>query len=128
MGNALWIANSFGPDFEAWITIDEVDADWAYVSLFLYNIPQTSGYIVTWLTANNSQINSITLYDDNLNIIWVSSIVPILANNAQFGFQTAEGNSLTIYTNVGTGWRELVTVNQLSIPSSGYIGFGAFAP
>lgn len=128
MGNALWIAQTFGPDYEAWATVSLVDADWGYVSLFLYNVAQTAGYIVTWLTADNNRENSITLYDENLNTIWSSSSVPILADGCSLGLETFQGDTMTIYFDAGGGWDQLITITGLAIPAVGYIGFGAFAP
>lgn len=128
MGNALWISSTYGPDFEIWVTIGTVDDDWGYASLFLYDVTQTTGYILTWLTADNSTVNSITLYDENLNTIWSSNYVPILTDGCSFGMETFQGDTLTIYTDTGSGWDQFITITGLTIPTVGYIGFGAFAP
>lgn len=121
-GSAYWLTPFDGPNIEAWGRIGTVSAsDFAT----LYILGDGSFYWVMWVRDSNPSSSGLYVLNDSLSVLGSHTGVSFNEGDG-LGFRTSTGR-IKVYIEQagGSDWgNPVLTVSGLTIPTSGYIGFG----
>lgn len=121
---AYWNASTFGPNCEASITITGVPS--SNSGMLALRLTNTSGGVNGYLAGyhGGDGLYKISRFDANVATLLTSTPAGSFAAGTKLKF-TANGSTLTLYADTGSGWSQVLQTTDSTYGTAGYIGLRA---